>query len=150
MKVLIATDGSEFSKAAVKKACDHFLGANDQIRIVSAYDDSPIAAEPYGMLVEYQAAATDAVRKQAADAIKEAESIVRDHPKGKDAYLETMVLTGRADREIVADAEKWGADMIVVGSHGRGFWDRALLGSVSTGVLHHAPCSVLIARSTLA
>jgi len=43
-------------------------------------------------------------------------------------------------------ATKIGADLIVVGSRGLGTWKRFLLGSVSDGVLHHAPCSVLIVR----
>lgn len=148
MKILIATDGSDFGRAAVTEACERLLSASDQVRIVSAYDDAPIAGEPYGMMVEYQEVATDAVRKQAADAVKEAEATVRKHPKSKDAYLETAILVGRADREIVNEAERWGAEVIVVGSHGRGFWERALLGSVSSGVLHHAPCSVLVVRKS--
>ncbi len=48
---------------------------------------------------------------------------------------------------IVEEAQKWSADLIVLGSHGYGFWERMLLGSVSNAVVHHAPCSVLIVRN---
>jgi len=50
---------------------------------------------------------------------------------------------------IVEAAEEWDADMIVVGSHGHGFWGRLALGSVSDAVIHQAPCSVLIAKAPL-
>lgn len=50
-------------------------------------------------------------------------------------------------REIIVDeADKWGADLIVMGSRGLGAWSRVLLGSVSNAVVHHAKCSVLIVR----
>ncbi|HVF47233.1 MAG TPA: universal stress protein [Pyrinomonadaceae bacterium] len=56
------------------------------------------------------------------------------------------VLAGPAARRIVEAAEEWKADLIVMGTHGRTFWSRALLGSVSDPVAHHANCSVLIVR----
>ncbi len=51
---------------------------------------------------------------------------------------------GDPGQAIVEIAEDWHSDLIVVGSHDRGFWSRALLGSVSDAVVHHAPCSVLV------
>ena len=58
--------------------------------------------------------------------------------------LTTKVVKGSPKEAIVEEAEQWGADLIVMGSHGYGFWQRALLGSVSESVVHHAPCSVLV------
>ncbi len=45
------------------------------------------------------------------------------------------------------EAERWGADLIVMGSRGLGTWNRLLLGSVSSAVVNHAKCSVEIVRS---
>ncbi|MCB1025610.1 MAG: universal stress protein [Acidobacteria bacterium] len=50
------------------------------------------------------------------------------------------------DNEIVEKAKRWNADLIIVGSHGRGFWGRVMLGSISDSLVHHAPCSVLVVR----
>jgi nucleotide-binding universal stress UspA family protein len=47
---------------------------------------------------------------------------------------------------ITEEAQKWEADLIIVGSHGQSFWSRALLGSVSNAVVNHAPCSVLVVK----
>jgi nucleotide-binding universal stress UspA family protein len=60
--------------------------------------------------------------------------------------VSTEVITGSTKRTIVEEAEDWGADLIVVGSHGYHNWERMLLGSVSQSVAAHAPCSVLIVR----
>ena len=60
--------------------------------------------------------------------------------------VSSVVLHGGAAQSIVESASEWGADLIVVGSHGYGFWQRTLLGSVSNSVVHHASCSVLIVR----
>jgi len=53
-------------------------------------------------------------------------------------------------REIVEEARRWPADLIVLGSHGRRGINRLRLGSVSEYVVCHAPCSVQVIRRTLA
>jgi nucleotide-binding universal stress UspA family protein len=59
----------------------------------------------------------------------------------------TLVLRGFPVEEICRAAETYKPRFLVVGSHGWGAMKRALFGSVSTGVLHRAKCSVLVVRS---
>ena len=56
------------------------------------------------------------------------------------------VSEGDPKTRIVEVAEQWGADLIVLGSHGRKGFDRALLGSVSEAVARYASCSIEIVR----
>ena len=58
----------------------------------------------------------------------------------------TEVQVGKASDVILEEAEKWGADLIVLGSHGYRGFKRYLLGSVSQAVASHAKCSVEIVR----
>lgn len=58
-----------------------------------------------------------------------------------------FVVAGTPEDEIVKAAGEWPADLIVIGSHGRGGVQRALLGSVAEGVVRHAPCPVLVIRA---
>lgn len=58
-----------------------------------------------------------------------------------------FILAGGPATEIVNAAKEWPADLIVIGSHGRGGVQRALLGSVAEGVMRHAPCPVLVVRA---
>src|SRR5690242_8055202 len=62
--------------------------------------------------------------------------------------VEGVVLRGRAATTIVADARDFGADLLVVGSRGHGRIESLLVGSVSGEVVDHAPCPVLVARTT--
>jgi len=62
--------------------------------------------------------------------------------------INTQIVNGDPGQQLVEIAKAWDADLIVVGSHGRGFWGR-LLGSVSDGVTHHSPCSVLVVKKTV-
>ncbi len=148
MKILIATDGSDYSQAAVIEACRFIADPeNTEIKVVSAYEDAyPITAEPFALSAEYYQKIEEAVREQASAFIDEGEAEIRKHFPGKNIDLSTEVLRGAPDREIIEFAKSWKADLIVVGSHGRGFWGR-MLGSVSDGVVHHAPCSVLVVRT---
>jgi nucleotide-binding universal stress UspA family protein len=119
---------------------------NTEIKVVSAYEDAyPIAAEPFAFSAEYYQKIDDAVHEMAQRFVADAETDIRKHLPGIALNLTTEVLRGAPDQQIIEMAKEWNADLIVVGSHGRGFWGR-LLGSVSDGVVHHAPCSVLVVR----
>lgn len=145
MKILIATDGSKYSDAAVDECCRMILNPErDEVQIVSVYENAyPITAEPFAMSQEYYEKLDETVRNIAAGYVDEAKRTVSERfPKAK---LTTEILHGAPDQQIIDRAKEWNADLIVVGSHGRGFWGR-LLGSVSDGVVHHAPCSVLVVR----
>jgi nucleotide-binding universal stress UspA family protein len=146
MKILIATDGSEFGKAATEKACEMAAGMPDaSFTIVSAYDSpASIAAEPYVGTPEMYQALIDGLKLIADKAAAEASAIVKG--RFPDASVSTEVQMGRAAEVILDTAKNNGTDLIVVGSHGHGFWGRSLLGSVSNAVVHHAHCPVLVVR----
>lgn len=148
MKVVIATDGSDYSKAAVAEASKYISDTEDtEIIVVSAYEDAfPITAEPFALSAEYYQKIEEAVKEQAVHFIQEAADDLIARFPGKTLNVSTEVLRGSPDREIVEFAKKSKCDLIIVGSHGRGFWGR-MLGSVSDGVVHHAPCSVLVVRT---
>jgi nucleotide-binding universal stress UspA family protein len=58
-----------------------------------------------------------------------------------------FIHVGKTATEIVKAAKDWSADLIVIGSHGRGGVDRLLLGSVAEAVMRHAACPVLVVRA---
>lgn len=64
-----------------------------------------------------------------------------------DAAALEFVQQGAPSDEIVKAAKEWPADLIVIGSHGRGGIKRALVGSVAEGVMRQAPCPVLVVRA---
>jgi nucleotide-binding universal stress UspA family protein len=70
-----------------------------------------------------------------------------DNLKKKRFKVETAVRRGDPRSEIVDEAGKWRADLIVMGSHGYTGIRRFVLGSVASSVVSHAPCSVEIVRS---
>lgn len=63
------------------------------------------------------------------------------------ASVQEFLPAGDPATEIVNAAKEWPADIIVLGSHGRGGVSRALLGSVAEAVTRHAPCPVLVVRA---
>lgn len=67
--------------------------------------------------------------------------------KGKGLNAESLLIRGFAVIEILAMAEQYEIDMIVMGSHGHGAWYELVVGTVSEGVLRHSPCPALIVPS---
>lgn len=145
MKILMATDGSKFSKAAIERGCEVIgNGENVSVKIISSVATPYIAAEPFAVSAGYYREMEGELMKDAKKNVEEAEAQIREFLPQAD--VKTQVFVGPPEQTIVEEAENWGADLIIVGSHGYGFWSRALLGSVSNAVLNHAPCSVLVVR----
>ena len=69
MKVLIAVDGSDYSRAAVDEACRVIIDpASTEIKIISAYEDAqPISAEPFAIAADYYQKVDEAVHQQTQD-----------------------------------------------------------------------------------
>ena len=136
-KLLLATDLSEASSAATEEAFELAARLGASLLVVSVIDPGSLLL-PGGRF----RARIDQVREnreQAAQALVE---------RGREAGVTVsfLVWTGDPGDMIVSAAEAEHADMIVVGSHGRGAVGRLFLGSVSEHVVRNAPCPVLVVR----
>lgn len=147
MKVLIATDGSEFSKAAIEECCRLIALQNASIKVISVAElITPIATEPFVVTGEYIQETQALILKQTESFVTDAAEAIRGKFADAKVDVATSVVVGNPPRAIVEEAKDWGADLIVVGSHGYGFWGRMVIGSVSQSVINHSPCSVLVVR----
>lgn len=142
MKILLATDGSEFSFAAARSVAERPWPEGSRVRIVSVVEHIMPAADPWyaaGAVAERVRAENT---KRSEEAVVAAERII----SSGGLKAETAVLDGTPKKRIVDDAKEWGAHLIVVGSHGRRGLTRYLLGSVSEATALHAHCSVEVIR----
>jgi nucleotide-binding universal stress UspA family protein len=86
-------------------------------------------------------------RERARAAVEKAAAKLRVDEESRQLNVTTEVISGSPKQVILEEAEAFGADLIIVGSHGHGMLERFLLGSVSQAVALHARCSVEIVRS---
>jgi len=146
MKILLATDGSDYSKAAVNSVAERPWPQGSEVKIISAME-IPYAptTETWVLPNSYYSELERVARERAEAAVKYA---VERIGSGKASGLEiiTKIISGSAREVILDEAERWDADLIVLGSHGYSAWRRFLLGSVSHAVATHAHCSVEIVR----
>ena len=100
MKILIATDGSEYSKAAIDQCSQMIIDpANANVLIVSAYEDAfPIMADPVAMSGDYYQKLEEAVRELAEGFVADAEKAIHEKFPGANFTVRTEILRGPADR----------------------------------------------------
>jgi nucleotide-binding universal stress UspA family protein len=131
MKVLVPTEGSEFSQAAIKKCCEMFdESVNTEIRILSVVEPTPTfpPADAFSVSIDDYRKLEEAAMKKAKDIVSQAETEIRSGFPDLAVGLTTKVVKGSPKESIVEEAENWDADLIIMGSHGYGFWNRAVLG----------------------
>jgi nucleotide-binding universal stress UspA family protein len=136
-----------YSRAAVEECCKYVaIPANAEIKIMSVFEDVyALVGEPAALSAAFYQEFSDASREASLKFTHEAADFVREKLGELNVDVSEDVRKGPPEQEIVEMAKEWEADLVVVGTHGRGFWGR-LLGSVSDAVVHHAPCSVLVVR----
>lgn len=140
MRILLAVDDSEHSNVATKSILERPWPKGSTIRVLCVaqmYTPLPI---PYG---------TASSEEVTQSFLTEAQGVL-DRTTAKlgvlDLAIERSMRQGDPRQEIVNEAEEFGADLIVVGSHGRTGMQRWLLGSVAEHVVRHASCSVEVVR----
>lgn len=133
--VLVATDGSKYSNAAIEKAIDFAKSYGGELKIVSVVD----------VPSEFYAEAPQVVE----DLIRKAKSFADDVRKKAEASninASTFTAEGEAYEVITRLAKDEKADIIVMGSHGRTGLKRLLMGSVAEKTIGHSPCPVLVVK----
>ena len=144
-RIVVGTDGSETAGAAVAQAIELAKLAGAELNIVSAY-----APVPKRRLEGEQSGAPADVQHEIGP--REDVNLVLDAAaaEARKAGVEVQIHPVEADPAdaILNVAEKVDADLIVVGNKGMTGARRYFLGSVPNNVSHHAPCSVIIVRTT--
>jgi len=144
MRVLAATDGSEYAEAALRMVAGQPWPEGTEIRVIST-PELPLIAGAYPYYPpEVMTEATEVNANHAREAVQKGVEIVKK--TGMRISCEVTEPQESPVRAILGMADLWGADLIVVGSHGRRGFDRYMMGSVSEAVALHAHCSVEVVR----
>jgi len=143
--ILVGTDGSETATEAVRQAVSLAKSVGAQLQIVSAYE--PV---PSQRLAEERRQAPEDLQwtinpREDIDATLAAAAEIAA-AEGVPAAV--YARQGDPADAILDVAEEQGSDLVIVGNKGMTGAKRFLLGSVPNKVSHHAPCSVLIIRTT--
>jgi nucleotide-binding universal stress UspA family protein len=136
-RVVVGSDGSELSAAAIGEAFAQADARGLDLTVVQAwYLDTTTGG--------LAALSVESVRREVAQAEQAvaAEAVAGWREKYPDVRVHVHVLQGHPVQAVVEHSK--GAELVVVGSRGRGGFGGLLLGSVSQGVLHHAHCPVMV------
>jgi nucleotide-binding universal stress UspA family protein len=147
VKILLAVDGSVYSDSAVEELAKRPWPPQSEVKVITAAEiPVPVGMEPWAAPPEYFESLEKSVH-QAAKAVIDSALLRLEAIPDKSLKISSEIIQGAPRQVIVEEAERWGADLIVMGSRGLGAWNRLLLGSVSSAVVHHAKCSVEIVRT---
>lgn len=145
MKILLAVDGSSGSDAAVQHVLARPWPRGSEVKIISVVELlTTVTPENFWVPDNYYLHLEQSLQEQARAAIERAEARFKEAQS--ELAVSTEIINGVAKEVIVEEAERWGADLIVLGSHGHRALRRFLFGSVSQAVISHAHCSVEIVR----
>jgi nucleotide-binding universal stress UspA family protein len=139
-KILVAVDGSDTSNLGLREAVQLANETNAVLHLVHVVDAAPAAEGGLNPEIFRQMA-----REEGKVLLEKIVSLL----SGTGVESDTVLLEANPrhfSKAITREAQRWGADLIVMGTHGRVGLARLVLGSVAEGVLHMAPVPVLVVR----
>ena len=144
-KMIVASDGSKTSWKAVTYAADVAKQTGAAVTIIAVVDMTALVAQaiPPTRTAKIRVSAQDYLREAAEDYLEAAAAYF----KKRGIQVKRVIRTGHPVEEIVKEARKSQADLIVMGSLGRSALKAAVLGSVTYGVIHKdSKIPVLVVR----
>jgi nucleotide-binding universal stress UspA family protein len=139
-EILLATDGSEHAKLAAKTAIELSTKLSSQLCLIYVAPEHPYTHGYYDLCHQHEE------ERFLRDAQKALDEYVKHIREAGGTIAQAYIRVGDAAKEIVELAEELNFGLVVLGSRGHGRLRRALMGSVSTSVLRHSHCSVLVVR----
>lgn len=136
-RIVVGVDGSPASQAALRWAAGEADLRGCELDVVHAW--SPIVFAPVTGMVPTPTLAPEDLEREAIELLRHALA-----DAGSPRSARAVTASGGVVEVLLSHAK--GADLLVVGSRGRGGFTGLLLGSVSQQVAHHAPCPVVIVR----
>lgn len=144
MKILLAVDGSEASTTAISVVGSLSLPPDSTVELLTVIPDTPWTSGPWPAVTMIQPPEDlGRVRAEVGARLDD----IAGGPGAGGRTMRTKVVHGRPASEIVLEAARFEADLLVVGAQGYGVVERILLGSVSSEVVDQAPCPVLVVRA---
>ncbi|UVA77429.1 universal stress protein [Pandoraea commovens] len=143
-RILLATDGSESSRRALREAAA-FARHGDAIRVIHTVEDPVnLLTAAFGKLIDLEQVRRD-MQREGEEHLARAVLYLREEGFDAQAHLLDLRTTGETVPEAMTrEAIEWGADIIVVGTHGRSGVRRAMLGSVAEQILRSAEVPVML------
>jgi nucleotide-binding universal stress UspA family protein len=145
-KILVATDGSKTAVKSVKYAADLAAQTGARIILLSVIDKNSVIVQSipaFSTPTHITESVEDYMRNAAEAYLSAAEKLC----KKKGVEAKSVTRSGHPVEEIVKEARKSKADLIVMGSHGKSALESAVLGSVTYGVIHNdTKIPVLVTR----
>ena len=147
-KILVPTDGSDGAKQAAAFAGVLARALNAKITVLAVNDDKVLALTT--LMPSPASESTNVIAqeiKNTTEANVEEEALAETvRAIGANTNVETAQCWGHTSEKICHYAEENDFDLIVIGSRGLSTFGRALLGSVSSQIVHHAKCAVTVVR----
>ena len=140
MKILLAADGSSYTKKALAYLVTHgeIAGSDDEVVVLNVQTPMP----PRVKTLVGGSAVDDYQREEADKVLRPIERFLKRHA----VPFTTRWTVGRPGQEIVRAAKKDKAQLVVMGTHGHGLLGRALMGSVAQNVVTESEVPVLLVK----
>jgi nucleotide-binding universal stress UspA family protein len=141
-RIVVGVDDSEQAAIALRWALAEGVVHGATVEVVHVWTP-PVSALPFGatLVIPIDEAAIDSASRESVDEL--VDGALAEMPDQPPEVLRT-ILPGGAAAALIDVAQ--GADMLVVGSHGRSGLSRLMLGSVAAACVNHAPCPVVVVR----